>query len=58
MAEGTEAIYAPLSVASGFAPNWARDQLMNIMSPYWVYITKSEETLGLPAEEATGGWGK
>ena len=41
----TEAILAPLSVTSGFDPNWARDQLLNIMSPYWVYITKSEETL-------------
>ena len=41
----TEAILAPLSVTAGFDPNWARDQLLNIMSPYWVYITKSEETL-------------
>ena len=43
--EETATIQAPLSVTSGFDPNWARDQLVNIMSPYWVYITKSEETL-------------
>jgi succinate dehydrogenase/fumarate reductase flavoprotein subunit len=45
VAEETEAIQAPLNVENGFDPNWARDQLMNIMSPYWVYIAKSEETL-------------
>lgn len=41
----TAKIMAPLNVEKGFDPNWARDQLMNIMSPYWVYIAKSEETL-------------
>ena len=45
VAEETEAIQAPLNVTSGFDPNWARDQLMNIMSSYWGYITKSEDTL-------------
>ena len=34
-----------VSVEKGFDPNWARDQLMNIMSPYWVYIAKSEASL-------------
>ena len=45
IAEESEKILAPLSVEKGFDPNWARDQLMNIMSPYWVYIAKSEATL-------------
>ena len=41
----TEEIQAPLYVESGFDPNWARDQLQAIMSPYWVYIVKSKATL-------------
>ena len=45
IAEETEKIEAPLHVEKGFDPNWARDQLMNIMSPYWVYIAKSESSL-------------
>ena len=45
IAEETEKIEAPLHVEKGFDPNWARDQLMNIMSPYWVYIAKSEASL-------------
>lgn len=38
-------IEAPLSVESGFDPNWARDQLQSIMAPYWINIAKTEETL-------------
>lgn len=38
-------IEAPLSVESGFDPNWARDQLQSIMAPYWIHIAKSKETL-------------
>lgn len=38
-------IEAPLSVESGFSPDWARDQLYAIMSPYWIMETKSEESL-------------
>lgn len=41
----TEEINAPLSVAQGFDPNWARDQLSGIMSPYWIHIVKTRETL-------------
>lgn len=43
--EETAEIQAPLSVEKGFDPNWARDQLMNIMSPYWVLIAKNKTTL-------------
>lgn len=43
--EITEEINAPLSVEAGFDPNWAREQLMGIMSPYWVLITKNEKNL-------------
>lgn len=38
-------ILAPMSVHRGFDPNWARDQLQAMMSPYWVSIIKTEETL-------------
>jgi succinate dehydrogenase/fumarate reductase flavoprotein subunit len=40
-----EAINAPLNVTSGFDANWARDQLQAIMSPYWVTIVKTKESL-------------
>lgn len=38
-------INAPLNVTSGFDANWARDQLHSIMSPYWVTIVKTKESL-------------
>ena len=41
----TEEINAPLSVETGFSPDWARDQLYGIMAPYWVTGAKREETL-------------
>ena len=43
--EITEEILAPLSMTSGFDPNWARDMLEGIMAPYWVLISKSEANL-------------
>lgn len=41
IAAQTEEILAPLSVEVGFDPNWARDVLAGIMSPYWVSIAKN-----------------
>lgn len=38
-------INAPLHVTSGFDANWVRDQLQSIMSPYWVTIVKTKESL-------------
>lgn len=45
IAEITEEILAPLSVETGFDPNWARDMLEGIMAPYWVLVTKNEANL-------------
>ncbi|MGN1406685.1 MAG: hypothetical protein ACI4WM_10450, partial [Erysipelotrichaceae bacterium] len=45
LSEVTEEINAPLNVASGFDPNWARDMLQSIMAPYWVLVTKNETNL-------------
>ena len=45
IAEITEEILAPLSVTTGFDPNWARDMLEGIMAPYWVLVTKNEANL-------------
>ncbi len=41
----SEEILAPLSVEKGYDPNWARDVLASIMSPYWITIAKNEESL-------------
>lgn len=43
--EKTAAITAPMSVESGYDPNWARDVLHSIMAPYWVSTAKTEPTL-------------
>lgn len=40
-----QSIKEPLSREQGFSPNWARDQLQAIMSPYWINATKTEATL-------------
>lgn len=45
LAAVTEEINAPLNVEKGFDANWARDQLQSIMSPYWVTIVKTKESL-------------
>ena len=45
VAQITEEILAPLSMTSGFDPNWARDMLEGIMAPYWVLISKNEANL-------------
>lgn len=41
----SEEVLAPLSLEKGFSPDWARDALQAIMSPYWIMIEKSEESL-------------
>lgn len=41
----TAEIEAPLNQEKGFSPDWARDQLLGIMSPFWVLIDKSEPCL-------------
>lgn len=41
IAAQTEEILAPMSVETGFDPNWARDVLVGIMAPYWVSIAKN-----------------
>jgi succinate dehydrogenase/fumarate reductase flavoprotein subunit len=38
-------IRAPESVESGYDPNWARDVLHGVMSPWWVHVAKTEESL-------------
>lgn len=43
--EKIELLTAPLRRERGFDPNWARDVLHAILSPYWVSIAKSKETL-------------
>lgn len=40
-----ESITGPRSIETGFDPNWARDELQAIMSPYWINAVKTEETL-------------
>jgi succinate dehydrogenase/fumarate reductase flavoprotein subunit len=40
-----EEIQAPLKRETGFDPNWARDELQAVMSPYWINVTKTEATL-------------
>ncbi len=45
IAEKTAEITAPLSMQSGFDPNWARDVLHSIMAPYWISVAKTEATL-------------
>lgn len=45
LASISEEILAPLSVESGFSPDWARDQLQAIMAPFWVLIAQDEATL-------------
>ena len=41
----TAEIEAPLSQEKGFSPDWARDELLGIMSPFWVLVDKSEPAL-------------
>lgn len=41
----TAEIQAPLSQEKGFSPDWARDELLGIMSPFWVLVDKSEQAL-------------
>lgn len=41
----TAEIEAPLAQEKGFSPDWARDQLLGIMSPFWVLVDKSEPAL-------------
>lgn len=41
----TAEVEAPLAMEKGFSPDWARDQLHAIMAPWWVLISKSEESL-------------
>jgi succinate dehydrogenase/fumarate reductase flavoprotein subunit len=41
----TGEIEAPLNLKTGFDPNWARDELQAIMSPFWINIIKSEASL-------------
>lgn len=38
-------ILSPMRTGKGFHPNWARDQLYGLMSPYWVSIVKTEASL-------------
>ncbi|MCI2048832.1 MAG: FAD-binding protein [Lachnospiraceae bacterium] len=38
-------ILRPLQTKQGFSPNWARDQLAAMMSPYWVTIVKTDRSL-------------
>lgn len=45
LAQRIEETRAPLFQKSGFDPNWARDVLHLIMTPYWVSVAKSEPTL-------------
>lgn len=45
VAEKIAEIQQYFSVENGFDPNWARDVLHSIMAPYWVSVTKREETL-------------
>lgn len=41
----TAEIEAPLNQEKGFSPDWARDELLGIMSPFWVLVDKSEPAL-------------
>lgn len=41
----TDEITAPMKLKTGFDPNWARDMLMGIMTPYWVLMLKNEANL-------------
>lgn len=43
--EVTAEIEAPLACEKGFSPDWARDALHGIMSPFWVLVDKSEPAL-------------
>jgi succinate dehydrogenase/fumarate reductase flavoprotein subunit len=45
LASATEELLAPMTPEMGFDPNWARDELQAIMSPFWVTIVKSEKSL-------------
>lgn len=38
-------IQQPLTLETGFSPEWGRDVLQGIMAPYWVLKNKTEETL-------------
>jgi succinate dehydrogenase/fumarate reductase flavoprotein subunit len=38
-------IEQPLTLETGFSPEWGRDVLQGIMAPYWVLKNKTEETL-------------
>lgn len=40
-----KAIEGPALMKTGFDPNWARDELQAIMSPYWIHIAKHEAAL-------------
>lgn len=44
-AEMTEELMAPLNREKGFNPYWVQDNLLAIMSPYWVDFYKNETTL-------------
>ncbi len=45
IAEKTAVLTAPMHREKGFDPNWARDVLHSIMTPYWVNIVKEKATL-------------
>lgn len=40
-----EEILDPRNREKGFSPAWARDQLAALMSPYWVSVVKTEQSL-------------
>lgn len=41
----SDGILAPLSMEKGYDPNWARDELAAIMTPFWITIAKNETAL-------------
>ena len=45
MAATSEELLAPMRLETGYDPHWARDVLASIMSPYWIQLVKTEESL-------------
>lgn len=43
--EKAEELLAPMKLERGFNPYWVQDNLMGIMSPYWVDFVKNEASL-------------